>query len=795
MPTTKTENATFNVRGPGGKTVKLAMQELWLTGQILPMGARLVVRHVFISAEKKPLEVVYAFMLPRDAALRQFRIEGEGFTATSDLQPTAKARETFEKGIEKGHLSTLAQQYGDGMVNLTVGNIRPGEQISVFLEIMAGVEARDNGFRFRFPFTMAPTYHPQARMVESAPGVGEMELPAAEFADLLLPPFHKDAKTLHRVGFDLAVECGCPTIEVASPSHPIRVGTQVTGASRISLATQGAVPDKDLIIDVVTDSRPIILRGRSSDGKCQLAAIIPSSTFGKIADAPRRVVFVLDRSGSMEGEPMRQAKMAVQACLGALSQNDSFGLVAFDTMIEVQADSIVPGTAENRDGARKFLDGIDARGGTELFAALERAAGLLKGGAGDLFVVTDGQVSGTGDIVRHAKELGIRIHVLGIGSAAQDRFLAGLAGETGGTSRYLTVQERVDMAAVELFAASGSPLAADVKLSVGGLGKATLLPAVVPAVFSGTPLVVFGETAKPGAGSLEISWCDAQHVELPLPTTSKDSALAETLRLLRGAKLITSADADAALGEGALASREQTRRDRLLESLSKEYGLVSRNMSLVAVVKRKGDEAGKIPHTQVVPVGMPGDTAYDAYFHSIDANAYACYSPCPTAPPRRASKLPVCCMSARPSEWESSESFSPAGVAEAQRNLPASMARAPRTEEDIQVALASRIEPDGGMPGRDLESRVAATVVALMFFAQQGSSEQSGPFRVHVGRLIRFLRDTDMKALHEDVRAFVKQALDSLPAVRGDWKRLGHQLMTTGSLAPYLVWRELESHG
>jgi hypothetical protein len=218
-------------------------------------------------------------------------------------------------------------------------------------------------------------------------------------------------------------------------------------------------------------------------------------------------------------------------------------------------------------------------------------------------------------------------------------------------------------------------------------------------------------------------------------------------------------------------------------------------MSLVAVVKRKGDEAGKIPHTQVVPVGMPGDTAYDAYFHSIDANAYACYSPCPTAPPRRASKLPVCCMSARPSEWESSESFSPAGVAEAQRNLPASMARAPRTEEDIQVALASRIEPDGGMPGRDLESRVAATVVALMFFAQQGSSEQSGPFRVHVGRLIRFLRDTDMKALHEDVRAFVKQALDSLPAVRGDWKRLGHQLMTTGSLAPYLVWRELESHG
>src|SRR5690349_23139991 len=109
-----------------GKTIRLAMQRLEVTGRILPVGARLNVRHVFRSAEKKPLEVIYSFGLPRDAALRRFQVTGEGFSARSELKPAAEAARAYEAGMEAGHLSTLARQYGDGMVNLTVGNIRPG---------------------------------------------------------------------------------------------------------------------------------------------------------------------------------------------------------------------------------------------------------------------------------------------------------------------------------------------------------------------------------------------------------------------------------------------------------------------------------------------------------------------------------------------------------------------------------------------------------------------------------------------------------------------------------------------
>src|SRR5437868_1938478 len=139
-----------------GEPVKLAMQRLWLTGQVLPAGARLTVQHVFQTEEDKPLEVIYCFPLPHDAALRRFRITGEGFEAHSELRETEAAVKAYEEGIARGSLSTLARAYGDGVVNLTVGNIRPKETVKVYLEILAGVELNDRGLRFRFPFTLAP---------------------------------------------------------------------------------------------------------------------------------------------------------------------------------------------------------------------------------------------------------------------------------------------------------------------------------------------------------------------------------------------------------------------------------------------------------------------------------------------------------------------------------------------------------------------------------------------------------------------------------------------------------------
>ncbi len=211
------------VSAQDGRRLELVMQDLRLTGRVLPVGARLVVRYLFVSGESCPVEAVYTFMLPRDAAIRRFVVRGPGYSARSELEPVQKARRQYEDGLAQGHLGVLTQQYRDGCVNLNVGNLKPEEPVAVYMEIVAGVELHDDGLRFRFPFTLAPGYHPRMRAAELDDGQGEIELPEDEFGDVLLPPYRKEAAGLHAVGFSLAVDAPAELVEVASVSHPVKV--------------------------------------------------------------------------------------------------------------------------------------------------------------------------------------------------------------------------------------------------------------------------------------------------------------------------------------------------------------------------------------------------------------------------------------------------------------------------------------------------------------------------------------------------------------------------------------------
>jgi Ca-activated chloride channel family protein len=742
-----------------GKPIELAMQQLWLQGKILPVGARLMVRHVFRSGETKPLEVIYAFALPRDAALRQFVITGEGFRVRSRLKPTGEAVKEYEAGIQAGHLATLARQYGDGVVNLTVGNIRPQETVVVLLEVLTGVEARDVGLRFRFPFTLAPSYHRGARAVEAEPGVGEMELPEEEFDDLILPRYHQDAAGLHEVGFLLSIAMAQPIAEVSSPSHAVRVQLGGAQQSRVTLATARDVPDRDLVLDVATrETKPSILVGAGKDSKRRFAALVPSRAFGETSDAPRRVVFTLDRSGSMQGVPIEQARKALAACLGALAADDEFGIVAFDDQVETFGPEMQKGDRRNRDEAGKFLAGIEARGGTELAQAVAAAVKLLGHSVGDILVMTDGQVAGTERILGEARAGGVRLHCLGIGSASQDRFLTLLARETGGVCRFVTPRERVDLAAVDLFASIGRPLASEMKAHIEGAVDGHIAPDPPSAVFQGAPVILFGEAGQSGESRLVMTWEKPQSGRLELPLDTPDQGLGETLRLLQGSHLITALDSRY-LGESAgnaLDRREQKRIGDRLQALSEAYGLASRRMSLEAVVERAGDKPGDIPKTSVVPVGMPQDVAFQAYFRGVPPSpaatgAFAPMAAASAMPSPRAMPGPPPPPSPKAGASVPALSRITKAVLEHVRRgkpeAPVKPLESALGPEDLLLDLAQKLEPDGGMPGKNDSERVERSLVAVLGFMVEGHTATAGAFRTHVQRLMHFLQTSAFPSL------------------------------------------------
>lgn len=426
---------------------------------------------------------------------------------------------------------------------------------------------------------------------------------------------------------------------------------------------------------------------------------------------------------------------------------------------------------KNREKAADFLAKIEARGGTELAAAIKAAAKIFDREAGDIMLLTDGQVFGIDPIIESARSSGLRVHCLGIGSAGQDFFLARLARETDAVSRSVTPRERVDLTAVDLFAAIGRPLASNLEAKVVGFEDGNISPAPPKHVFAGTPLLLFGETPGRGEGGLHLQWAEHDRPKvLDLPLAIQGGGEGETLRLLQGARLITDLEGQMEAPEGP-ARRIERRGLKILENLSQTYGLASRAMALVAVVERKGDRPGELAVTRVVPVGMPQDVNFLAYFGGqarllgltgvtgggkvlMEEEELHDLAMPPKASFQVARKMH--------GKQLAKQLAGPLGLSGGRPK--------PEVEEEESklVALAARIESDGGMPGKTEEERALTSILAILQFLADGHSWHTGTFRKHVQRLVKFLEGGKLQ--NDIVREIVKRARAGNPQP-GDWSK------------------------
>ena len=505
----------------------LPLQAIDLDATLTGLVARVALTQTFGNRFDQPLEASYIFPLPDRAAVTEFRMEVGERVVEGVLKERGQARADYDTAIEQGRRASIAEEERPGTFTMRVGNLLPGERVTVRL-VMTGPLPWDEGeAAFRFPLVVAPRYIPGVPLEGEPVGAGtEPDTDAVPDASritppVLLPGFPNPVDLSIRVRIDPA---GLDLGTVRSSLHA--VVEEEAGGVRVVRVEPGERADRDFVLRIRTGSEAVTTAVAAAqdpgggEGTFALTLLPPA---GPGAATPRDLVFVLDRSGSMAGWKMVAARRAVARMVDSLTGRDRFAVLAFDNVVEtppgLEGSTLCAAGDHARFQAVEFLSRLEARGGTEMAAPLAGALDLLTAADAPgprelgLVLVTDGQVGNEDQILRLlAPRLGgVRVYTVGVDTAVNEGFLKRLAALGGGACELVESEDRLDEVMDRVHRRIGAPVLTDLELVPAGLeiDPASLAPRRLPALFAGSPLVVSGRFAGRPGGAVAVRGRDA----------------------------------------------------------------------------------------------------------------------------------------------------------------------------------------------------------------------------------------------------------------------------------------------
>ncbi|KAM9443594.1 inter-alpha-trypsin inhibitor heavy chain H3-like [Clarias gariepinus] len=249
-----------------------------------------------------------------------------------------------------------------------------------------------------------------------------------------------------------------------------------------------------------------------------------------IQKIPKNVVFIIDRSGSMYGRKMAQTRTAMLKILGDLDQEDYFGLIIFDSAVDVWKAELLQATENNLNKAKDFVKNIDDRGATDINAAVLKGVDMIKrypreGSASILILLTDGDPTAgetnKGRIQENVKQAidgKFPLYCLGFGFDVNFDFLEKMALENDGVARRIYEDSDADLQLQGFYEEVATPLLTDVQMSYNGASNLTQTS--FRQYYNGSEIVVAGQITD---NSLETLQTEVIAISIGSKVTYQDS--------------------------------------------------------------------------------------------------------------------------------------------------------------------------------------------------------------------------------------------------------------------------------
>jgi Ca-activated chloride channel family protein len=475
--------------------------------------AAATVSQTYTNDTDEPLEAVYVFPLSHQAAVYDLEIRIGDRVIRSVVQERAEAKRTYEAAKREGRRAALVEQERPNVFTASVAHVLPGDRIDVRIRYVEPLAWDGGRVRLVFPLVVGPRYVPGGALGTGSGTGWAADTDAVPDASRLTPPVrHPQARPAHEVAMRVRLDAGVALSEIVSPSHPIAVAEGEAGVKTVTLAAARALPNRDFVLELrredAAQPRAALFLSPDEAGAETHFMLVAYPPSAQAADErpPLEMLFLMDRSGSMAGTSIEQAREALLQALDRLRPDDRFNVVAYDHGFHALGPAAVPAGPEELAAGRRFVRKLHPGGGTEMLPALEHLLAMppSEGALRYVVVLTDGCL-GNEDQIFTALERRLgsaRLFVVGIGSAPNHHLAAKMARFGRGTFSHIADVSEVREQMGRLLDRIESPVLSDLTLSWQGVEARDVFPGRVPDLFLAQPLLLFGRFDGPPRGAL-----------------------------------------------------------------------------------------------------------------------------------------------------------------------------------------------------------------------------------------------------------------------------------------------------
>jgi Ca-activated chloride channel family protein len=536
------------------------IREVAIDARVRDQVADVQISQTFHNPGSTQIESEFLFPLPEDGAVQNFVLLVDGRELPGRLLNKDEARRIYEEIVRTKRDPALLEYMGRGLYRTSVFPIPPGADRKVTMRYTQLCKRDRDVVEFSYPMS------------------------TQKFT----------AKPIHRLTVNIAVQSKDAIKSIYIPTDDARIDRVGNHEARISMERREVIPSNDFrLVYTLAEGRlgasVISYRPSPGDDGYFLLLASPEVKAPDTRPQPKSVIFVLDRSGSMAGKKIEQARKALKSVLNNLRDDDLFNIVVYDDRVESFKPELERYSSRTREEAERFVDNIREGGSTNIDSALKTAVGMIRDDYRPSYVLflTDGlpttgetQELKIADNCRGANSRRARIFCFGVGFDVNARLLDRLSGGNSGTSEYVKPDEDIEAHVGRFYAKMTSPALSDMRVELSGIDVNRAYPRDLPDLFEGGQIVWVGRYRQSGRSTLRISGkVGGERRSFEFPAELADSDRGSTYEFVE--KIWATRRVGHLIDQIDLSGQNRELIDELV-SLSTKYGILTPYTSFLA---------------------------------------------------------------------------------------------------------------------------------------------------------------------------------------------------------------------